>query len=85
MEYVTFKTKKRDWHGLVSVLNYGGIREIGTKLYSEIMETIKKEKTDGVILDNVAGTIGLNSKFIPFLFSEMTKNEKDLINNSLTI
>lgn len=80
----TFQTKKRDWYGLVSILNYGSnysnVLEICKKLYEEIMERIKKRKTDGVIIEyngeKLFGTIGLNNKFIPFQENKLTVNEK---------
>jgi len=88
MDYKIFRTKKRDWTGLVWALNYGyknrNIKEIGTKLYNEILEKLKKEKTDGVILNNEAGTIALDSKFIPFIFLSLTKKEQKLVERLTT-
>ena len=87
MKFNIFKTKKRNWFDLVRVLDYGAnnnlLIEIGTEIYGHIMEKLKTDKTDGVvlILDNVKkyGTIGLHSKFIPFRQSLLTNSEQELI------
>ena len=78
-----FKTKIRNWCELIRTLNYGknhqNVKEIGEDFYKIIMEKLKKEKTDGVIINEIAGTIGLNSKFIPFIKSELTIKEREEI------
>ncbi len=76
--FKTCKTKKRTWNELVRCINYHDRINIGNDLYLEIMEVIKKEKTDGVIIDYKLGTIANNQYFVSFIYSELTKTEKNI-------
>jgi len=77
-KFKTCKTKKRDWDELVRCINYHDRIEVSNDLYLKIMEVIKEEKTDGVIIDYKLGTMANNKYFVSFMYSELTKKEKNI-------